>query len=62
LGFLTPQVGSRIVCGGFLVLLSPFTWLKDYTEVENWVGGKKVDGENRTTMEGLKVILAKVGV
>lgn len=53
------SVGSRIVPGGFLVLLSPFTWLKEYTAIENWVGGKKVDGENRTTMEGLKLILAK---
>jgi hypothetical protein len=46
-------IGSRIVKGGFLVLLSPFTWLREYTDVNKWIGGKKVNGENMTTVEGI---------
>ena len=47
------HIAGRINKGGLLVLLSPYTWLEEFTPVENWLGGLKVDGENRTTLEGL---------
>jgi hypothetical protein len=39
------------------MLASPYTWLEEHTKKENWVGGFKKDGENLTTLEGLKMIL-----
>lgn len=30
---------SLVASGGYLVLLSPFTWMSEFTPVENWLGG-----------------------
>ncbi len=46
-------IAERIVPGGYLVLTSPYTWLEEYTEKVNWLGGFKEDGENVTTLDGL---------
>lgn len=43
----------RLNKGGLLVITSPYTWLEEYTNKENWLGGKKVNGENFTTLDGL---------
>jgi len=43
---------------GLLVITSPYTWLSEFTEPENWIGGYKRDGENFTTLDGLKELLA----
>jgi 5-histidylcysteine sulfoxide synthase/putative 4-mercaptohistidine N1-methyltranferase len=48
------HITERINKGGLLVILSPYTWLEEFTAKENWLGGKKVDGENVTTLEGLQ--------
>ncbi len=50
--FLKDMV-HRLNQGGLLVLTSPYTWLEEYTEKENWLGGKKINGENFTTLDGL---------
>ena len=47
-------IQQRLLPGGFLVLTSPYTWLEEYTEKENWLGGIKVNGENFTTLDALK--------
>jgi len=51
------RIKSRINPGGLLVILSPYTWLEDFTPPEKWLGGRKVDGENVTTLEGLHATL-----
>ena len=43
----------RLNKGGLLVITSPYTWLEEYTSKENWLGGKKINGENFTTLDGL---------
>ena len=43
----------RLTQNGLLVITSPYTWLEEYTEKENWIGGKKINGENYTTLDGL---------
>ncbi len=48
---------DRINPGGFLILASPYTWLEEYTEKSKWLGGIKVNGENFTTLDGLKRVL-----
>ncbi|OIN12736.1 5-histidylcysteine sulfoxide synthase [Oceanisphaera psychrotolerans] len=51
------QVHERLNAGGYLVLTSPYTWLEDYTPKARWLGGIKVNGENFTTLDGLKAAL-----
>ncbi len=49
---------QRINTGGYLVLTSPYTWLEEYTEKQHWLGGFKENGENLTTLEGIRRVLA----
>jgi 5-histidylcysteine sulfoxide synthase/putative 4-mercaptohistidine N1-methyltranferase len=51
------QIHGRLRPGGLLVLLSPYTWLDEFTPREKWLGGRKVDGENVTTLDGLHAAL-----
>jgi 5-histidylcysteine sulfoxide synthase/putative 4-mercaptohistidine N1-methyltranferase len=53
------EIHSRMNSGSYLVLTSPYTWLEDYTDKSNWLGGIKVNGENFTTLDGLKETLAE---
>ena len=48
------DIQKRINSGGMLVLTSPYTWLEEYTEKSNWLGGVKVNGENFSTLDALK--------
>lgn len=50
-------VHERINPGGVLLIASPYTWLEQHTRREDWVGGYKKDGENFTTLDGLKALL-----
>jgi putative 4-mercaptohistidine N1-methyltranferase len=52
------HVHERLNIGGVLMLTSPYTWLEDHTARENWLGGFKKDGENWTTLDALREILA----
>ncbi len=52
-------VHQRLNPGGMLLIASPYTWLPEHTKREAWVGGFKKDGENFTTLDGLKAILGK---
>lgn len=53
------SIHERLNDGGILVLTSPYTWLEEFTKKENWIGGIKVNGENKTTLDGLKEILSQ---
>lgn len=48
------DIHNRINDGGLLVIASPYTWLEEHTPREEWIGGFKKDGENYTTLDGLK--------
>jgi putative 4-mercaptohistidine N1-methyltranferase len=52
------SVHERLNPGGLLLIASPYTWLEEHTRREEWLGGFKQDGESRTTLDGLKEILA----
>ncbi len=52
------SIHERMNTGGILLIASPYTWLEDHTKKENWLGGIKKDGENVTTLDGLKAVLA----
>ncbi|SOD21097.1 5-histidylcysteine sulfoxide synthase [Nitrosomonas ureae] len=56
---LLGSIHTRINTGGMLMIASPYTWLTEHTKKESWVGGFKRDGENFTTLDGLKEILGK---
>jgi len=54
--FLT-NIRPRLNKGGLLVLFSPYTWLEEFTPKDRWLGGRKIDGENVTTLDGLRANL-----
>jgi len=53
------NIHKRMNPGGILMLTSPYTWLEEHTKKENWLGGFKENGENVTTLDGLKSVLLK---
>ncbi|MER0216273.1 MAG: 5-histidylcysteine sulfoxide synthase [Nitrosomonas sp.] len=54
---LLTGIHTRINSGGLLMITSPYTWLTEHTKKEAWIGGFKRDGENFTTLDGLKEML-----
>ena len=56
---LLNSIHTRINMGGLLMITSPYTWLTEHTKKEFWIGAYKRDGENFTTLDGLKEILGK---
>ncbi|SHO55431.1 5-histidylcysteine sulfoxide synthase [Vibrio quintilis] len=54
---LLSSLYQRINPNGILILASPYTWLEEHTKKHEWIGGFKKDGENFTTLDGLKAIL-----
>jgi 5-histidylcysteine sulfoxide synthase/putative 4-mercaptohistidine N1-methyltranferase len=53
------RIKDRINDNGWLVFTSPYTWLEEYTNVEHWLGGIKVNGENFTTLDGLQAAIGE---
>ena len=53
------DIPSRINDNGLLVLLSPYTWLEDYTPKENWLGGYMKDNKEVYTLDTLKENLSQ---
>ncbi|MBU2954921.1 putative 4-mercaptohistidine N1-methyltransferase [Marinobacter sp. F3R08] len=51
-------IHERINELGLLVIASPYTWLEEYTPKEHWVGGVTRNGEDFSTFDGLKEMLA----
>ncbi|MBL8500449.1 MAG: 5-histidylcysteine sulfoxide synthase [Nitrosomonas sp.] len=56
---LLTGIHTRINPGGLLMITSPYTWLTEHTKKEAWIGGFKRDGENFTTLDGLKEMLGR---
>ena len=52
-------IHERLNPGGLLLIASPYTWLEEHTRHEDWIGGFKKDGENFTTLDGLKATLGQ---
>ncbi|HIP59027.1 MAG TPA: putative 4-mercaptohistidine N1-methyltransferase, partial [Campylobacterales bacterium] len=53
------DIYRRLNNGGMFIMTSPYTWLEEFTPKEDWIGGYKKDGENFTTLDGLKEVLEK---
>ena len=51
------DLAHRLNSKGMLILTSPYTWLEEFTPKSKWIGGYKREGQNITTLEGLKEIL-----
>ncbi len=56
---LLNSIHTRMNTGGLLMITSPYTWLTEHTKKEAWIGGFKRDGENFSTLDGLKETLSK---
>ncbi|MGW8161866.1 MAG: putative 4-mercaptohistidine N1-methyltransferase, partial [Desulfobulbales bacterium] len=48
---------ERVNPQGIVVLASPYTWMENFTEKEEWLGGFKKDGDNVTTLDTLHEVL-----
>lgn len=49
------DMATRLNKGGLLVIASPFTWLEEYTERSEWLGGYKDDnGETLSSTKALE--------
>ena len=53
------NIHHRLNIGGVLMITSPYTWLEEHTPRDEWLGGYKQDGENVSTIDGLKALLGK---
>jgi len=55
---LLQEVSERLNKGGLLVIASPFTWLEEYTQRAEWLGGfKDENGETLSSTEALAAVL-----
>lgn len=48
------EIQSRLNENGILVILSPYTWLEEYTKKENWLGGYSKEEKKIYTLCKLK--------
>lgn len=55
--FFLKSISERLRPKGLLALTSSYTWLEEYTDKSNWLGGIRVNGEFQKTIEGLKSLL-----
>lgn len=53
------DIPKRVNKGGLLVLLSPYTWLEEYTPKSNWLGGYYKHNKEVKTLDTLKQNLNK---
>ena len=54
------DMSHRLNRGGLLIIASPFTWLEEYTERSEWLGGyKDENGETLSSTQALEDALAK---
>jgi len=53
------NVHNLLKSRGLFILTSPCTWLCEYTDKEDWVGGYEKNGKKVTTYEGIKEILSE---
>lgn len=52
------QLPGLVRPGGQLIITSPYTWLEEFTERGQWLGGRTEGGERLTTREGLRRALS----
>lgn len=55
------QIKAALKPGGVALLTSPFSWLEQYTDRSNWLGGRYVDGLARRSADALKAAVAELG-
>lgn len=48
------RLPSLVRPGGQLVITSPYTWMREYTAAENWLGGYESSGKEVRTLDGLR--------
>jgi putative 4-mercaptohistidine N1-methyltranferase len=52
------QLSRLVKSGGQLIITSPYTWLLEYTPLDEWIGGCTANGKERNTLDGLKEALS----
>lgn len=49
---------SVLAPGGLLVLVSPYSWLEQYTQFAAWLGGKEIQGQKLTSDQDIRNLLS----
>ena len=57
-GRFLASIAGHMNPGGVLVLVSPYTWLEEFTSKPEWLGGYREAGEPVWTLDRLKQLLA----
>ena len=57
--FIT-DIPNFINTGGYLVLVSPYSWLEEYTPVEEWFGGR-IDPHSSLEIDSFEELKAFIG-
>jgi putative 4-mercaptohistidine N1-methyltranferase len=50
---------SVVAPGGLLAIVSPYSWLEQYTRRDSWLGGKLVEGRPVSSADEIKKILGR---
>jgi hypothetical protein len=45
--------------GGLLVVMSPYTWMEQFTPIDAWLGGYERDGSALSSKEGIRAALGE---
>lgn len=53
------NIHTRVNKDGVLILASPYTWLEEFTQKSEWIGGFYRDGKPLRTMDGIREILSQ---
>jgi hypothetical protein len=49
---------SVLASGGLLVLVSPYSWLEQYTQFDAWLGAREVNGQKLTSDQDIRKLLS----
>jgi len=52
------QMAGLLKRGGQLIIASPYTWLREFTDRDNWLGGFEHNGTRVKTLDALKDLLS----
>ena len=54
------EIGGFVNSGGILALVSPYSWLEEYTAKDNWIGGvRDSEGKPVDSFSMIKTLLSK---
>lgn len=47
------DITLQIKSGGYFILVSPYTWMEEYTDINEWIGGTPETGDSKETVKDI---------